>query len=364
MLNSYVRNFRRLKLAGRLASLPLIAILVTGFVVDGMIRVVVQLARRRNLEIHSITRPMYSENRDHLPSLDGIAWPSEWLTTQFLGQPCQIGRLRDCEIVDSKGITAAKAQSLPPVAARLTNGQGYSSLYTLMRALAVRRADDDLVALARPSLADLRQLDQRVLATYLIRPAMDLVTRGLAQEGVRLFDRYISISRQYVLAHRWYSEVGVDHTDLPVLVDLFCTSPVGAVDNICVVGLLTAIANGGDDPLKIAPAYAALPAPLRNDALAMYLSLWSWSGRGDAPSIPSELTPGQRAAWRYATAVALRSAAGRTNSTETCHELIKRSTAEFRQVVALDSEMFTPLAQGHLSGLAAIERELCLNESR
>jgi hypothetical protein len=238
-----------------------------------------------------------------------------------------------------------KQPNLPATANQfLSDKRPYSSAYHVLKLLSIHGADREVIALTQDEAFDVQSLARFAMNWY-FRPAAEYAAHGREQDALGLFRTFIAIMRWPVGRGRWLSLKGVDATDVPVLVDLFCTSANSVEEDLCLLGLLKAIAptpqrrDSLDEPFEgpsltsgivgVAKAYAKLPLALQNTRLARYLKLWEEPDVDALQHPPTDFTASQMQAWNYGVGVVLRNWA-----------LDRQAEAECRNDIALSKRAF------------------------
>jgi hypothetical protein len=156
-------------------------------------------------------------------------------------------------------------------------------------------------------------------STWYLDPAAAYVAHHREYDGLNLFKQYVSIMRNPVAKHHWLSQPGLDGTDIPPLVDLFCTNSDQLALDECLLGLLKLMNSQNSDISSsreyldkenglssgLAHIYASLPKMVRSDVLQNYFMVWSWDGLSLPEPQPGNFSKDQLAAWKYAFAIGL-----------------------------------------------------------
>ncbi len=335
--------------------------------------IAVRFARHHNLDIRdgdtSLTLP-----HELLERLD----PHQAkMTDAFFDQSCEIGHFEPCVPVESDVVELLRRQVLPPVASQLLKEYKYSSAYHLLKDLSMRGADREVIRISAISVFDIHSLTRFSVDWYL-DPAMYYASHNREQDAIPLFRAFLAIMMGQVEAGHWLSQEGVDATDLPVIVHLFCESGDLLTETLCLTGILKALYRAdvrveqdasrsvppGSAVLartdKFSDAYEGLPQALRSVSLTAYLRVWTWDGAGSAPRVPPMMNPGQQAAWHYAVGVVLRRRAKRSAKRDECNEILKKSDQAFAQSIrARHDGYLAPAAERHRQDIATLSEELC-----
>jgi hypothetical protein len=219
----------------------------------------------------------------------------------FFAHPCELARLEACKewFYESSAVHLLRDAHISAVADEFLSRNRYSSAYHLLKDLAIEGHHSDVVVVTAHPLftRDWEASSQLLLFAkdwYLI-PALQYAVSAREQDAVKAFGYFAGISDHVVRSGHWISQKGVDLTDLPVLALAFCNQADPLKRNLCVLGLVKAVARGllltsdsivwkrsmdaishiGDSlwtgDLRIAKPYQSLPRILRNEALAVYL---------------------------------------------------------------------------------------------
>jgi hypothetical protein len=276
------------------------------------------------------------------------------MTNAFFQHDCEIAHTALCgDIRDSDAVHDIRTHLVPPLTGQLLQHNSYSSAYNLLSELSLLGADAEVVNVSGNEHFDIGTLSHFAASWYL-RPAETYVQNNREQDAVTQYELFASILRPHIRRGEWLSLLGIDETDLPVLTDTFCVQEQEVDRNLCTIGILKTLARvdadqssndqNSNDPDRediqygiktssFLDKYNRLNPRLRSKALADYLSVWLWHGRGTPPASETSLTPVQQSLWYYAIAVVERNLA-RTladgGSSPDCLTVLSTSVDEFR----------------------------------
>jgi hypothetical protein len=265
------------------------------------------------------------------------------MTASVLSQTCEIGDLHDCSVHDSSVVATLRSQTLPKTAKTLLDKNEYSSAYHLLKALIVRGADVEIPMITRLQGFDLTPLC-RFATTWYLKAAILYTAANREEDALEELQYFVSITRDKVQNGQWLSREGLDATDIPVLIDLFCTPLGEAAAKTCSIGLLRVLKplDNGQIPDVVngfrgfPSAYRALPPPLLQPTIARYLDVWDWNLRGPVPTIPSA-TAAQNSAVHYVLGSKFARAALIQTDKRRCESFMQRGAAEFRRSMSSEA---------------------------
>lgn len=255
---------------------------------------------------------------------------------------------------ESNVVESLRKQPLSASTNQLLENHRYGSAYEIARDLLIAGEDQEATKLLDNSVFDSDQSVALYKAnfanTWYLAPAAAYVAHHREYDSLNLFKQYVSIMRNPVANHHWLSYPGLDATDIPPLVDLFCTNSDQLALDECLLGLLKVTAsqisrfsyygpqtddeNGPSSDL--AHIYASLPKQVKSDAMQDYFTVWSWDGHSLPEPQHGDLSNDQLAAWKYAFAIRLIAAAPKS---ESCADTMARSEGMLASVVSAGDSM-------------------------
>jgi hypothetical protein len=296
------------------------------------------------------------------------------MTDAFFGEECEVGHIAPCDDPsNSDAVNELRRNNPPPTAALLLSQYSYSSLYHLFKDLSVRGKDDEILYISSHFTSDssvgIDSLSHFATDWYLAS-ALDYVTHFRESDAIKQYRLFAGVLRTYIKQGNWLSLPGIDSTDLPVLTDIFCSGGPDAANDLCVVGILRAIAkiSSQNNPRDLESgipisdflsSYSNIDKLMQSTPLVRYLSLWQWDGSGEPRVVPKDLTPAQASAWHYALGVVLRENATKLKSRTDCERLTDKALREFGWVKKQRDDYFANPGTDAESFLLKNKDQLC-----
>jgi hypothetical protein len=305
---------------------------------------------------------------DFDPKLPNEADIRSWRMTSTFLDNCDVNHLGKCSQIESQAVMSIR-QTVPGdgLGKQLLATHKYESAIDLFHEMSILGADGEVLRLSSNPDIDIWDLAMFSSRWYL-QDAFDYVQNSRDQDALLLYSRFAAILRPRIQKGEWLSLPGIDATDLPVITDLFCNSKNQLNNDVCVVEILRAIAQGetrvvseGVDVGNFLGNYKPSVHNPQGHAIREYLTMWLWDGSGSAPKVPSDFTPDQRSAWRYGIGVALRQAAIKhVSSSEfaVCRRDLAEAVINFK-AVGKDSKYFAEPSKSQLEGLEGKFNEIC-----
>ncbi len=289
-------------------------------------------------------------------------------TDSFLDEPCEIAHVASCAVINSDDVRRVLNSDPPTATKLLLSKYQYSSLDTLLKDTSTTGNDSDIEQMS----ANLNLHYVTFFARdWYLNTALYYVVHGREHDALVEYKVFANIVRPQISRGNWLSLPGIDATDLPVISDLFCDGQDQYLNSLCITGILRAVAQTGDDVSTgvsvkdFLSQYEELDLALQATTLASYLRVWLWSGVGDLPVPPPNLTTSQFAAWHYALGVQMRYAAlhlakARRHQAE-CLSVLARGMNEFRYIESHFStaSVFYIPAINQLKGLQTLGDAFC-----
>ncbi len=278
---------------------------------------------------------------------------------------------------DSKAVTTLAKEQLSNPVRKLIENHHYASAYDIARDLLAEGYDQEVLTLLRNDVFDAAPSDVTYKANFANRwylvPAVAYAAHNREYDGVALFKQYIDIMRVPLQSGHWLSQPGLDATDMPPLVDLFCTNTDPLAYDECLLGILRLAVSSKasiptdsdayfrfDDspPPDLSKVYNSLPAYLKTAQMQSYIAIWTWDGHSSPEPQHEELSKDQIAAWNYAFALQLLSGAAKTSD---CMASITRSRELLSSVVANGeaTDYFVSPAQHRIEFIDTNGEKLC-----